>query len=85
MVSRRECTCCKKELRRTLTHEKKIEFEKGGVADEDGLIGLTYSCDMEWQKRGRAFNSLSGHGAVMGLKNRSSHGLFVKKQKMPFL
>ena len=38
----------------------------GETLDKDGLMPLTVSYDMQWLKRGRANNSLTGHGAVMG-------------------
>ncbi len=38
----------------------------GVVEDSDGLLPVSVSYDMGWSKRGRAHNSLTGHGAVMG-------------------
>ena len=46
--------------------ERKIAVENGAVLDDKGLVGIPCSYDMGWQKRGRGFNSLTGHGAVMG-------------------
>ena len=37
----------------------------GTVVDGDGLLPLSVSY-MGWSKRGRAHNSSTGHGAVMG-------------------
>ena len=51
----------KKSCVEAVTQEKQMEIEIGGVADENGLIPLTCLYDMGWQKRGRAFNSLTGH------------------------
>ena len=52
--------------------ENEIEIEKatGKVPDEDGLLPLAVSYDMQWLKRGRANDSLTGHGAIMGSKTK---------------
>ena len=47
--------------------ERKIAVENGAVPDDKELVGIQCSYDMGWQKRGRGFNSLTGHGAIMGL------------------
>ena len=39
--------------------------KNGAVVGGDGLLPLSVSFDMGWSKRGRAHNSLTGHGAVM--------------------
>ena len=49
-----------------LDKECELVKENGGVVDGDGLLPLSVSYDMGWSKRGRAHNSLTGHGAVMG-------------------
>ena len=46
--------------------ECELVKENGGTVDTDGLLPLSVSYDMGWSKRGRAHNSLTGHGAVMG-------------------
>lgn len=46
--------------------ECELEKENGGTADSDGLLPLSISYHMRWSKQGRAHNSLTGHGAVMG-------------------
>ena len=40
--------------------------KSGVVEDSDGLLSISVSYDMGESKRGRAHNSLTGHGAVMG-------------------
>ena len=52
--------------------ENEIEIEKavGKVPDEDGLLPLAVSYDMQWLKRGRANDSLTGYGAIMGSKTK---------------
>ena len=52
--------------------ENEIEIEKatGTVPGEDGLLPLSVSYDMQWLKRGKANDSLTGHGAIMGSKTR---------------
>ena len=54
---------CKEMLDQECTLAKKNE----AVVRGDGLLPLSVSFDMGWSKRGRAHNSLTGHGAVMGL------------------
>ncbi len=58
-VAKRSCS-------EVLMKEKEYEIENGAVPNENSLLGVACSNDMGWQKRGRAFNSLTGHGAVMG-------------------
>jgi hypothetical protein len=41
----------------------------GNIEDTDGLVDITCSYDMGWQKRGHVFNSSTGHGAVMSLNS----------------
>ncbi len=60
-VAKRSCS-------EVLMKEKEYEIENGAVPDENGLLGVACSYDMKWQKRGRIFNSVTGHGAVMGLQ-----------------
>ena len=52
--------------------ENEIEIEKasGTVLDKDGLLPISVSYDMQWLKWGRANDSLTGHGAVMGSKTK---------------
>ena len=47
--------------------ENEIEIEKatGTVPVEDGLLPLSVSYDMQWLKRGKANDSLTGHGALV--------------------
>ena len=67
-----------------VTKEREMEIENGAVADENGLIGLACSYDMGWQKRGRAFNSLTGHGAVMGLQTGKVMGYSSRNKRCRF-
>ena len=46
--------------------ECELVKENGGTGDSEGLLPLYVSYDMGWSKRGRAHNSLTGHGAVLG-------------------
>ena len=44
--------------------DKELVKENGGTVDIDGLLSVSH--DMGWSKPGRAYNTLTGHGAVMG-------------------
>lgn len=52
--------------------ENEIDLEKssGRAPDSDDLFPLSVSYDMQWLKRGRANDSLTGHGAIMGSKTK---------------
>ena len=76
-IAKRSCT-------NVTTTEKEMEIKKGAKADENGLIGLTCSYDMGWQKRGRVFNSLTGHGAVMGLQTGKVMAYSSRNKKCRF-
>ena len=56
--------------RMALQNEIDIEKSNGKTPDPDGLIPLSISYDMQWLKRGRANDSLTGHGAIMGSKTK---------------
>ena len=51
-----------------------LELEKENAAksnnqrEVDSTPGIALSYDMGWTKRGKGHNSLTGHGASMGLK-----------------
>ena len=45
--------------------KSKTHNDQGEV---DSMPGIAVSYDMGWTKRGRRHNSLTGHGASMGLK-----------------
>ena len=64
--------------------ENEIEIEKaaGKVPDEDGLLPLAVSYDMQWLKRGRANDSLTGHGAIMGSKTKQIISFATPSQKV---
>ena len=49
-----------------LDKEYELVKENGATVDSVGLLPLLVTYDMGWSKRGRAHNSLTGHGAVMG-------------------
>jgi len=59
LVARESCE-------KMLIQESEMVKEKGVLADSDGLLPLSVSYDMGWSKRGKAHNSLTGHGAIMG-------------------
>lgn len=42
----------------------------GKIPDNGGLVPLSVSYDMQWLKRGRGNNSLTGHGAIMGSQTK---------------
>ena len=46
---------------------EKVMAEQSSRPSADGLVGIAVSYDMGWQKRGRGYNSSTGHGAAMGL------------------
>ena len=46
---------------------EKVMDEQSSSPSADGLVGIAVSYDMGWQKRGRGYNSSTGHGAAMGL------------------
>ncbi|XP_078372624.1 uncharacterized protein LOC144656263 [Oculina patagonica] len=50
-----------------LNMEKDKAVENGIEPDENNLVSVSCSYDMGWQKRGRGFNSKTGHAAAMGL------------------
>ena len=47
--------------------ERKIAIAAGAEIDSQNLVGVTCWYDMGWQKRGKAHNSSTGHGAVLGV------------------
>lgn len=49
--------------------ERLHALKNRSIEDTDGLVDITCSYDMGWQKRGRAFNSLTGHGAAMSVNS----------------
>ena len=53
-----------------LENETEIEKTNGKVPDEDGLLPLAVSYDMQWLKRGKANDSLTVHGAIIGSKTK---------------
>ena len=63
--------------------ECELVKENGGTVDSDGLLPLHVSYDMGWSKRGRAHNSLTGHGAVMGSLTGKALDLYYEKQILP--
>ena len=49
------------------SEERKRAVAAGVQGDDQDLIGVLVSYDMGWQKRGKAHNSSTGHGAVLGV------------------
>ena len=47
--------------------ERKRAVAAGSQIDDEGLVGVLVSYDMGWQKQGKAYNSPTGHGAVLGV------------------
>ena len=47
--------------------EREKAIASGAKPDSENLIGVMCSYDMGWQKRGKAHNSSSRHGAVLGV------------------
>jgi len=50
-----------------LNRERDKSIENGNKPNEKNLVPIACSYDMGWQKRGRGFNSNTGHAAVMSL------------------
>lgn len=57
----------KKSCQQNMSLERNIAIENGAKPDSQGLVSLSCSYDMGWQKRGKGHNSSTGHSAVMGL------------------
>ena len=53
--------------------KKKTETESQNQGEEGCLGGIAVSHDIGWQKRGKGHNSLTGHGAAMGLVAKFYH------------
>ncbi|KAK2554197.1 hypothetical protein P5673_024556 [Acropora cervicornis] len=51
----------------TCHEEQKRAVAAGSQSDDESLAGVLVSHDMGWQKRGKAYNSSTGHGAVLGV------------------
>lgn len=60
LVANESCvvSCCK---------EREMAMAAGAECDSGNLVGVMCSYDMGWQKRGKAHNSSTGHGAVLGV------------------
>lgn len=58
LVANESCvmSCCK---------EREMAMAAGAECDSGNLVGVMCSYDMGWQKRGKAHNSPTGHGAVL--------------------
>ena len=61
-VAKRSCT-------EATNKERLLAIANGNIPDSTGLVDITCSYDMGWQKRGRAFNSSTGHGATMSMSS----------------
>lgn len=51
-----------------LEQEKENAEKSNNQGEVDSMPGIAVSYDMGWTKRGKGHNSLTGHGASMGLK-----------------
>lgn len=51
-----------------LEQEKENAEKSNNLGEVDSMPGIAVSYDMGWTKRGKGHNSLTGHGASMGLK-----------------
>ena len=60
LVANESCvmSCCK---------EREMAMAAGAECDSGNLVGVMCSYDMGWQKREKAHNSSTGHGAVLGV------------------
>ncbi|XP_067023731.1 uncharacterized protein [Acropora muricata] len=60
LVANESCvvSCCK---------EREMAMAAGAECDSGNLVGVMCSYDMGWQKKGKAHNSSTGHGAVLGV------------------
>ena len=56
-------------------------IENANDEDTNSLVDITCSYDMGWQKRGCAFNSSTGHGAVMSLTSGKLLGYSTRNKK----
>ena len=59
-------------FRMALQNEIDIEKSHGKTPDPDGLLPLYISYAMQWLKRGRANDSMTRDGAIMGSKTKKS-------------
>ena len=50
-----------------LNLEREKAIENGNKPDQNNLVPIAFSYDVGWQKRGRGFNSKTGHAALMSL------------------
>ena len=57
----------KKSCKTAMSEERNAAIQKGAKADDQGCINIPCSYDIGWQKRGKGYNSSTGHAAVMGL------------------
>ena len=56
----------KESCKEALSLEREHNIKCGVEPDENGLFPISCLYDMGWQKRGKAYNYQTGHGAVMG-------------------
>ena len=54
-----------------LKDEIRAAENNGEIRDKNGLMPLAVTYDMQWLKRGRADNSRTGHGAIMGSQTKN--------------
>ncbi|CAB4021337.1 Hypothetical predicted protein [Paramuricea clavata] len=65
----------------TIEIEKEHAIKIGERPDENNLVPISCLYDMGWQKRGKAFNSNRGQGAVMGLYTGKKMDYTTKTKK----
>ena len=64
-VGRTVETIAKKSCQKYLNLERELAIQNGAEPDENSLIPVACSYDMGWQKRGKGYNSRTGHAALI--------------------
>ena len=64
-----------------IANEKDKLIGTGDQLDENNLMPVSCSCDMGWQKRGKGFNSNTGHSAVMNQSSGKNFDFATKGKK----
>ena len=60
-------TIAKTSCQKYLNLERELAIQNGAEPDENSLIPVACSYDMGWQKRGKGYNSRTGHAALMSI------------------
>ena len=61
---------CSEERQLTISSSQSSAIVEGSAEDEATAVPITGSYDCGWTKRGRAMNSITGTGALIGLHNK---------------